>query len=104
MASWGEYILIRCGAFKWYLDQLSIEDLASEKHCDIKVVLSGPNQCRSTIRQTLSQYPHLGYSGTKNLHFFSSFYYAACILYLFFKLVIFLTIECGFVHQVFAVC
>ena len=40
--------------FKWYLDQLLVEDLASVKHCDIKVVLPVPNQCGSTIRQRLS--------------------------------------------------
>ena len=30
--------------FKWYLDQLFVEDLASVKHCDVKIVLPVPNQ------------------------------------------------------------
>ena len=40
--------------FKWYLDQLFVENLASVKYCDIKVVLSVPIQCALTIRQKLS--------------------------------------------------
>ena len=39
---------------KWYLDQLSVGDVALVKHCDIKIVLPVPNQCGSTIKQKLS--------------------------------------------------
>ena len=47
--------IYKCTVFlKWYLDQLSVKDLASVKHCDIKIVLTVPNQCGSTIKQRLS--------------------------------------------------
>ena len=47
--------------------------------------------------------PTWGTVGQKIYTFFSSFYNAACIHYVFFNLVTFFTIECVFVHHVFIV-